>query len=317
MTMHDFPPTASCRLGPHIYFLVIIMTKCQCKSAGHDHKPGECQNQGLLEKENLCDSCYYLVLNERAPGWQSTSWDEVHYRPRTWRDNSWWMRRDQDKPPKAPSLPEEHPFYSLVGRVTSEWSHIEHILDTTIWNLLDIDHVFAACVTSQVMGIGPRCKTIITLIAARNISDKLIKPYRSFMGDSDAPADWRNRFVHDPWITETTEGAKQFRAMPYVDPRFGEQEIDRQELQKLLATIKGLQTRASDLHEKVVAALAHRHRRARDSSAPPAYHRRVACKRSGTACRPPTGVQQRPSAGAAVGVSGGCLVVASPSWCFG
>jgi hypothetical protein len=26
-------------------------------------------------------------------------------------------------------LPKEHPIYSLVGRVASEWSHYEHVLD--------------------------------------------------------------------------------------------------------------------------------------------------------------------------------------------
>jgi hypothetical protein len=35
-------------------------------------------------------------------------------------------------------LPEDHPFYALVGRVASEWAHLEHILDTTIWDLLGI-----------------------------------------------------------------------------------------------------------------------------------------------------------------------------------
>src|SRR5436190_450935 len=26
-------------------------------------------------------------------------------------------------------LPDDHPFYALVGRVASEWAHLEHIVD--------------------------------------------------------------------------------------------------------------------------------------------------------------------------------------------
>jgi hypothetical protein len=230
------------------------MTRCQCESTDHDHKTSECPNQGLPEKEGLCESCYYLVLNERAAGWASSGSDII--RPtRTWADNSWWMRRDQEASSKAPSLPEKHPFYLLVGRVASEWSHLEHILDTTIWNLLNIQHMLAACVTSQIMGVGPRCKAIITLGHARNLPDECMKPYGRLMGDSYKHADWRARYIHDLWFTETPDIAKQFRAMPYIDKRFGEQEIDKADIQKLLIAIKSLQTRASDLRGKISAAL--------------------------------------------------------------
>jgi len=37
---------------------------------------------------------------------------------------------------QPPKLPEEQPFYALVGGGFLEWSHLEHILDTTIWDLL-------------------------------------------------------------------------------------------------------------------------------------------------------------------------------------
>src|SRR5580700_5640440 len=53
-------------------------------------------------------------------------------------------------------LPEEHPFYSVVGRVASEWSHLEHILDLTIWEIIGIRPEIAACVTSQILGVNPR-----------------------------------------------------------------------------------------------------------------------------------------------------------------
>jgi hypothetical protein len=233
------------------------MLQCQCQSSGHLHKPNECLNQGYSEKENLCDTCYFQVLNERAPAFanpnSSLQSSLVHINAVL----SWWGGPwpNHSIPPPPPKLPEEHPFYTLVGRVASEWAHLEHILDATIWNLLDIDPKFAACVTSQIMGIGPRCKVIITLCSVRTLSEDLKKSYRRLMNESYLPADWRARFVHDPWFTETPDIAKQFRAMPYVDQRFGEQDIDKTTIQQLLSQIKALQSRASELRNQVSSAL--------------------------------------------------------------
>jgi hypothetical protein len=152
-------------------------------------------------------------------------------------------------------LPEEHPFYALVGRVASEWSHLEHILDTTIWGLLGTSEELTACVTSQIMGVGPRCKAIMTLGFARKVPENTLTPYRKLMGASHTTADWRARFVHDPWYIEAgSEDASQFRAMPYVDMRFGKHDIDKTELEATIQRIRDLQNRASDLRKDVLSA---------------------------------------------------------------
>lgn len=51
-------------------------------------------------------------------------------------------------------LPADHSFYTLVGRVASEWSHFEHTLDLTIWELArwgtdGFTDQTAACITAQ------------------------------------------------------------------------------------------------------------------------------------------------------------------------
>jgi hypothetical protein len=158
---------------------------------------------------------------------------------------------------QLPTLPDEDPFYALVGRVASEWAHLEHILDTTIWELLGGKTELVACVTSQIMGVASRCKAIITLCAVHGLDDDSVqRPFRKLMGDSYDTADWRNRYVHDYWVVEPTkEKASQFRAMSYKDPRFGIVEISKEEINKVLEKIRELQERASKLRSSVRVAL--------------------------------------------------------------
>jgi len=159
-------------------------------------------------------------------------------------------------------LPADHPFYAMVGRVASEWSHLEHILDMTIWDLLSwkttgLTGSLMASVTSQILGVNPRCKAIAALGAARGLQDSLLKPFRKLKADAFAVAEWRARWVHDPWYMETGSGTPaQFRAMPEVDPRYGIQDIGHDELGRTIEEIKSLQEQATKLRSAVLVALA-------------------------------------------------------------
>jgi hypothetical protein len=158
-------------------------------------------------------------------------------------------------------LPEDHQFYAIVGRVASEWSHLEHILDLTIWELTGLRPEVAACITSQILGVNPRCKAIqMLLLTERLDADRSIsKAYRSLSSESFNAADWRARFVHDPWYLKVSpsgaETPTQFRAMPFVDPRYGFCEITTEEIDKTITKIKDLQSTANALHERVLSVL--------------------------------------------------------------
>lgn len=158
-------------------------------------------------------------------------------------------------------LPEDHPFYAMVGRVASEWSHVEHSLDLIIWNLLGTSQSEAACVTSQIMGVGPRCKAIINLVRFHGLPPEIEKALRRFMSDSFSAAEWRARWIHDPWYIETgTNNPGQFRAMPYIDPRYGHQDISQDELIETLAHIRELRDRANGLRQEIFDAKSHQKR---------------------------------------------------------
>jgi hypothetical protein len=159
-------------------------------------------------------------------------------------------------------LPANHPFYVLVGRVASEWAHLEHNLDLSIWAMLDASPDQAACITSQMMGVGPRCNAIQLLGALHSVPDECLKSFRQLKNDSYSVADRRARWVHDTWYLESPPGkVSQFRAMPMADPRHGQQDIASQQVEDTITEIKKLQDRATLARGKLVAELgASRHK---------------------------------------------------------
>jgi hypothetical protein len=52
--------------------------------------------------------------------------------------------------------PDDHPVYTLIGKVASKWSHLEHTLDLIIWDLAGIEPEKGACITAQMMGAANR-----------------------------------------------------------------------------------------------------------------------------------------------------------------
>jgi hypothetical protein len=238
--------------------------RCKCLSTAHGHKAGGCTKEALIDREGFCDECYQHELSARAGAFQPL-FDPLHVQRRNmdFLQNpimeTWWPT--QSGMPailqRPPALPETDPFYALVGRVASEWAHLEHILDTTIWGLLGVTDVLAACVTSQIMGVPGRCKAVMTLSAAQGLDEAIWgKPFRQLMSSSYDTSDWRNRYVHDFWVIPEPGKATQFRAMPYKDQRFGLVEVSKADIDRTLEKIRALQKQASDLRSAVLEAFA-------------------------------------------------------------
>jgi hypothetical protein len=64
--------------------------------------------------------------------------------------------------------PDGHEIYNLIGRVAAEWSHLEHILDRSIWKLAKVPGSRGACLTAQMMGVWPRFNAIDALLKQRS-----------------------------------------------------------------------------------------------------------------------------------------------------
>lgn len=161
-------------------------------------------------------------------------------------------------------LPDNHECYAMVGQVASEWSFLELILDSTISEMIEwklggivLPAPAIACVTSQIMGVGPRCRAIVSLAHYLGMDEqKVQKPYRVFMGASYVIAEERARFVHDPWYIATdTKSPAQMRSMPNSDPRYGFFTVNKDDFAQTLSDISNLQHRASILSAAVQSEL--------------------------------------------------------------
>ncbi len=112
-------------------------------------------------------------------------------------------------------LPAGHPIFSLVGQVSSEFARLEHTLDTAIWALAELEPPLGACLTAQIIGVRPRCLTIIALLSHRGFKSDKVKKIRKFMEKTSSLSDDRNRLVHDPWfLDKIVSTPKQLRTMP-------------------------------------------------------------------------------------------------------
>jgi hypothetical protein len=168
---------------------------------------------------------------------------------------------EQWKPVKPP---DDHKIYSFVGRVASDWAHVEHLFDEIIWRLGAQDEIKGACITAQMMGVYPRCKAIVALLTAigrrksldlKPLIDRTIELMNKASGPT-SPGDRRNRIVHDPWYVYTgVDQTAQFKAMPHKDFRYGIHPVDLTELQETLQAIKNYSERVTKLRDDIYSTL--------------------------------------------------------------
>jgi hypothetical protein len=153
--------------------------------------------------------------------------------------------------------PDDHPIYAKVGKVASDWAHVEHTLDMIIWELSGIEPQKGAAITAQIMGVFPRCKAILALLAHPRLAQRpnvvaAMKRVTDIMGKSVDPTDKRNRIVHDPWYAYTASGkTAQFKAMPHKDHRYGIHVVDSEVIDGALRSIKEFSERVENLKKEI------------------------------------------------------------------
>jgi hypothetical protein len=110
--------------------------------------------------------------------------------------------------------PDDHEIYNLIGRVASEWSHLEYLLDQTIWEAARLTQHEGHCITGQIVGPTPRLYALIALLLFHKVDAKLVERAREFAGQFSPTYEKRNRIVHDPWYTQvSTDDVYQYKGM--------------------------------------------------------------------------------------------------------
>jgi len=170
-------------------------------------------------------------------------------------------------------LPQGHPFYALIGQISSDWARIEAILDIIIWNLAEVEPHRGACITAQLMGIRPRCLTVLALGTYHGLHKDVLKSVKTFMHESIQPSDDRNRAVHDAWYLEVlTKEVAQFRSMPKDELVYGFVQKSEDELKTTLNSIATCQARLLKLKIKIDDAFrALREKQGRARLPPPSF----------------------------------------------
>lgn len=152
--------------------------------------------------------------------------------------------------------PHDHEIYNLIGRVSSEWAHLEHTLDQIIWQLAGLKPSAGACMTAQLMGVWPRVLSITALLKLHGI-DNLNSRIKKFENDCRQPSNRRNRIIHDPWYAEQHDPLliAQHKSMAKDEHVFGITEVARSEFDSLLTAIASLQKTAEDLKNDIAVML--------------------------------------------------------------
>jgi hypothetical protein len=162
----------------------------------------------------------------------------------------------------------DHPIYGAIGNIAAEWAYLEHVLDQIIGDMLQgTDNARLACLTSQMMGTGPRFRAIKALLkieakaAIKPLKEvaspeNLISKLNALEQKSFNVSERRNRIVHDPWYLEffSSEPA-QFRSMPTKDPVYGMKLVQKQFLAETFEQIADLVEATEKLRAKIYDAL--------------------------------------------------------------
>lgn len=97
-------------------------------------------------------------------------------------------------------------YYAALGRVAAAWAELELEMNLTIWELANIQQRLGACLTSQMIGPGPRIRALAALVEQRGASKEVLSELNKLSRDIDSAAGQRNRLVHDPHLLKEQSG---------------------------------------------------------------------------------------------------------------
>ena len=115
------------------------------------------------------------------------------------------MTETEDFPYGAHYTKELDPYLHAIGRLSWVWAVFEFTINDAIWELANVSRHAGTCMTSELIGPGPRIRCLIALLNLRNTPPELIKEINSLTSDAEGLGRRRNRFLHDPIVWHKTD----------------------------------------------------------------------------------------------------------------
>ncbi|MGH9438802.1 MAG: hypothetical protein ACRD22_13145 [Terriglobia bacterium] len=151
-------------------------------------------------------------------------------------------------------------YAQAVGRIAGTWAQLEFAINQAIYQLANVEAGIGACITAQIIIIGPRMRALIALIDYRfgdsASNDKLMKKLNHFIQKVEGLARQRNRFVHDPVTLNKVTGILS-RVEVTADRRlvFDFQPVNLKEMDSLHKKIRATIVEFDKIFEECIAAL--------------------------------------------------------------
>jgi hypothetical protein len=150
--------------------------------------------------------------------------------------------------------PEFDVYYFALGQLAVIWAEFEHNLNDAIWELANVTRLAGTCMTSQLIGPGPRFRCLVSLLNLREVPPELVKAINSLSSEADSLGRQRNRFLHDPMVLNKVD--KSTHRMETTADRtikHGLIPIRKDEIVDLTGKIDSLSARFYDLYSRVLA----------------------------------------------------------------
>jgi hypothetical protein len=95
---------------------------------------------------------------------------------------------------------EFQPYLMALGAMAARWALFEFAINDAIWELANVGRKAGTCITSQLIGPGPRFRCLVALLNLRGTPDDLAKQMNSISGEAEKFGRQRNRYLHDPLV---------------------------------------------------------------------------------------------------------------------
>ena len=99
--------------------------------------------------------------------------------------------------PLFATIPTSH--YAAIGKVVANWAAFEHLAESALWVLAQVNDEPGACLTAQIPNMARRFDALLALLRLHGASEDIIKDTNIFVEATHALTVKRNRVAHDAW----------------------------------------------------------------------------------------------------------------------